>query len=117
MTPIAAKLNLSETIQNFLYLLIDKRRIQYFLDIAESYEGFTCEIFGYVKAKITTATPLSDEQSEEIGKVLERITQKKVLLKAVVDPTIIGGVITEFGDRIFDGSIQSQLEKLGETLI
>ncbi len=117
LAPLTAKLNLSETIQNFLYLLVDKRRIQYFADIVESYEEFTYDIFGYVKAKVTTATALSDMDSEEIGKVLEKITQKKVLLEAVVDPKIIGGVIAEVGDRIFDGSIQSQLEKLGETLI
>ena len=33
------------------------------------------------------------------------------------DPLIIGGVIAEVGDKIFDGSIHNQLQKLGETLI
>ena len=113
LAPLIAKLNLSETIQNFLYLLVDKRRIQYFADIVEAYEEFTYDIFGYVKAKVTTATALSGQDSEEVEKVLERITQKKVLLETVVDPAIIGGVVAEVGDKIFDGSIQSQLEKLG----
>jgi F-type H+-transporting ATPase subunit delta len=117
LAPITAKLALSETIQNFLYLLVDKRRTQYFPDIVEAYEEHTREIFGYVKAKVTTATALSDKDSEEIEKALEEITQKKVLVETVVDPQIIGGVIAEVGDKIFDGSIHHQLQKLGETLI
>lgn len=115
--PIAAKLNLSETVQNFLYLLVDKRRTQYFAEIVEAYEEYTDEIFGRVKAKVTTATALSDKDSQNIEKALEEITQKNVLLETVVDPRIIGGVIAEVGDKIFDGSIYNQLQKLGETLI
>jgi len=116
IAPIAAKLSLSETIQNFLYLLVDKRRIQYFADIVEAYEEFTDEIFGYVKARVTTAVPLSERDRDEVKQSLEQVTRKNVQLQTIVDPQIIGGVIAEVGDKIFDGSIRSQLHKLGETL-
>lgn len=116
IAPLAVKLNLSETIKNFLNLLVDKRRIEYFADIIQAYEEFTYGIFGYVKARVTTATALSEKDSEEVKKALEKITRKKVLLETRIDPLVIGGVIAEVGDKIFDGSIRSQLQRLEETL-
>jgi len=114
---VAEKINLSETIKNFLCLLVDKRRIQYFSAILELYEDLTYQISGYVKARVITARPLSTGDFESIKKSLEDITQKKVLLNSVVEPQIIGGVIAEVGDKIFDGSIRNQLQRIGETLI
>jgi F-type H+-transporting ATPase subunit delta len=114
---VAEKIKLSETIKNFLCLLVDKRRIQYFSAILELYEDLTYQISGYVKARVITARPLSTGDFESIKKSLEDITQKKVLLNSVVEPQIIGGVIAEVGDKIFDGSIRNQLQRIGEMLI
>ena len=114
---VAEKINLSETIRNFLCLLVDKRRIQYFSAILELYEDLTYQISGFVKARVIAARPLSTRDFESIKKSLEGITQKKVLLNSVVEPQIIGGVIAEVGDKIFDGSIRNQLQRIGETLI
>jgi len=114
---VAAIIKLSETIKNFLCLLVDKRRIQYFSAILELYEDLTYQISGYVKARVITARPLSTADLESIKKSLEDITRKKVLLNSVVEPQVIGGVIAEVGDKIFDGSIRNQLQRIGETLI
>jgi F-type H+-transporting ATPase subunit delta len=114
---VAEKIKLSKSIQNFLCLLVDKRRIQYFSDILEFYEDLTYQISGYVEARVITAQPLSTGDFESIKKSLENITQKKVLLNSAVEPQIIGGVIAEVGDKIFDGSIRNQLQRMGETLI
>ncbi len=97
--------------------MVDKRRIQYLHTILELYEDLTYQISGYVQARVITAQPLSGGDFESIKKSLEEITQKKVLLTSVVEPKIIGGVITEVSDKIFDGSIRNQLQRIGETLI
>jgi len=113
---ITEKIEISKTIQNFLYLLVDKKRSQYLADIIESFNDFTNEIFGFVKAKLITAATLSDKDYDLIKESLEKVTEKKVILTTVVDPHIIGGVIAEVGDKVFDGSIKNQLQKIGETL-
>ena len=107
---------MSKTVQNFLCLLIDKRRIQYFSAIEEAYDDFTNEILGCVKARITTATPLLDEDYKVLKQSLEKVTNKKVILSANIEPDLLGGVIAEVGDKVFDGSIRNQLQKIGETL-
>ena len=113
---ITNKTATSKIIQNFLCLLIDKRRIQYFSAIEEAYDDFTNELLGYVKARITTATALPDEDYNTLKESLEKVTGKKVILSDNVELGIIGGVIAEVGDTVFDGSIRNQLHKIGETL-
>jgi len=113
---ITNKAATSKTIQDFLCLLIDKRRIQYFSAIEEAYDDFTNELLGYVKARITSATALPDEAYNTLKQSLETVTDKKIILSVTVEPDIIGGVIAEVGDTVFDGSIRNQLHKIGETL-
>ena len=114
---LTEKTGAAKTVQDFLCLLVDKKRIHYLADIIESYEDLTNEAFGYAKAKVITATPLSNQDQEHIKSSLESITKKKILLSSVIDPQIIGGVIAEVGDKIFDGSVRNQLQKMKETLI
>ena len=48
---------------------------------------------------------------------LETLTQRKVLLDAKVDPTILGGVVASVGSRTYDGSLKSQLREMGRQLL
>lgn len=114
---LAKKLGLSDTVRNFLFLLVDKRRAQYLRDIVESFNDLANDFFGYARATVITAAPLVTTEYDNLKKTLERVTNKKILLDTKVDPQIIGGVIAEVGDKVFDGSIRTQLQKIGETLI
>ena len=61
-------------------------------------------------AEVRTAVQLDDRQRDELAKALEQATGKKVELKVVVDPSILGGVIARVGDQVIDGSIKRRLE-------
>ena len=52
----------------------------------------------------------------QIGKELEKQTGKKVILSVDVDASLIGGLRTEIGGRLFDGSIKTQLKRIENTL-
>ena len=38
-----------------------------------------------------------------------KATGRPVELKAVVDPSVVGGVVVRVGDEVFDGSVASRL--------
>lgn len=114
---LAKKFDVSDTVRNFLFLLVDKRRAHYLADIVESLNDLANDLFGYARATIITAAPLVANEYDNLKLTLEAVTKKKILLDARVDPQIIGGVIAEVGDKVFDGSIRTQLHKIGETLI
>ena len=113
---IIGKLALSATVANFLQLLLDRSRLAFLPQITESFGNFADELSGVVRPTLTSGLPLDESQIEEIKSSLAKTTGKKVVLKVEVDPSLIGGVVTKIGDKVFDGSIKTQLVKVQDIL-
>ena len=69
-----------------------------------------------VVAEVRTAVDLDDEQRRRLTEALERATGKKIELKVIRDPTVIGGVVARVGDTVIDGTVRHRLEQLREAL-
>jgi F-type H+-transporting ATPase subunit delta len=67
-------------------------------------------------AEVRSAVPLTDEQSSRLAEALASATGQPVEIKAVVDPTVIGGVVARVGDEVFDGSVASRLSEARQHL-
>jgi F-type H+-transporting ATPase subunit delta len=67
-------------------------------------------------AEVRTAVPLDDKHRADLVKALEHATGKKVELKVVIDPSIVGGVVARVGDQVIDGSIRRRLELARERM-
>jgi F-type H+-transporting ATPase subunit b len=67
-------------------------------------------------AEVTSALPLTDaEQNSVKSDVLSRLGgQATVAFR--VDPSIMGGLVIQVGDKVLDGSVAGQLESLRENL-
>jgi F-type H+-transporting ATPase subunit delta len=109
---VAREMGLSTTIHNFLNLLVDKARIRYFDEITDVAQQLLDEITNVARATVTTASPLSREELDQIRKSLERYTDKKVVILHKEDPSIIGGVVAQVGDVILDHSIRTLLNRM-----
>ena len=114
---VATRLGLSTTIKNLLLLLLDKGRIAALPDIARAHRELVDEQAGRARATITSAAPLDPQVEQRLKSALEKQTGKTVLLDKKVDPSLIGGVVTQVGDLVFDGSVKSQLESLRNDLV
>ena len=66
-------------------------------------------------AEVRTAFPLDADQQARLADALGRATGKKVTVKVVIDPTVLGGIVARVGDTVIDGSVRSRLEQLRET--
>ena len=82
--------------------------------ILEELSELAAEARNSVVAEVRTATPLDASERKSLAKALGRATGKNVEVKVIVDPSIIGGVVTKIGDTIIDGSIKRRLEQLRE---
>ena len=60
---------------------------------------------------------LPDAYYTELTKVLEQVTGKKIVLVKKQDPSIIAGVVTRVGDKVFDGSVRARLTELKERML
>ena len=67
---------------------------------------------GIVLAQVRTALPLHDGQRAEIATRLRALTGEKVEMEETVDPDLIGGLAVRIGDRLYDASVRSRLERL-----
>lgn len=113
---LVAKTQLSPIVSNLLMLLLERGRLSVLPLIAESYGAYADELSGVIRPTLTSGVALEEGQIEEIRKALATATGKKVTLKVEVDPSLIGGVVTKIGDKVFDGSVKTQLARIQDTL-
>ncbi len=69
---------------------------------------------GEAVAEVRSAVALTDEQLARLGEALKARTNLDVTIKNVVDPTVMGGVVTQIGDSVLDGSVRTRLNQLRE---
>jgi F-type H+-transporting ATPase subunit delta len=113
---IATQTGMNPLVKNMLLLLSDRRRIRYILEIVDAYQAMSEERSGKVRADVITATELPASYFSELEKTLQSIIGKQVRVVKTTDPSLIGGVITRIGDRVYDGSIRNRLTELKDEL-
>jgi F-type H+-transporting ATPase subunit delta len=63
-------------------------------------------------AEVRSAVDLTDDQKQRLAAALEAKTGKKVELKVIIDPTVLGGLVAQVGDTVIDGSVKTRLQQL-----
>jgi F-type H+-transporting ATPase subunit delta len=114
---LARRLALSKIVRNFVLLLLDKGRIGSLPDVARVYHTLVDEHANRVRATVTSARPLDPTLEKRLKTALEQQSGKTVILEKKEDPAILGGVITQLGDLVYDGSVRTQLENMREQLL
>ncbi len=101
---------------NFLKILCEKHGIRQYPACAGGYEDLYDQAHGILRATAVTAVAMTDGQCNALTRKLETMTGKTVQLQNAVDPQILGGVTLRFGGVQLDGSLQSRLEDLRQSL-
>ena len=69
-----------------------------------------------VVGEVRSAIPLTDDQKSRLADALGRATGKKVEVKVVIDPNVLGGIVAQVGDTVIDGSVRARLDQLREQI-
>jgi len=67
---------------------------------------------GIALAEVRTALPLDDGQRADIARRLGELTGEQVEMDESVDPDLLGGIAVRIGDKLYDASVRSRLERL-----
>ena len=67
-------------------------------------------------AEVRAAVPLDERIRDRLAKALSDATGKRVEVKVVVDPDVLGGVVARIGDTVIDGSVRHRLDQLKERM-
>lgn len=104
-------------VKSVILMLLDRGRLRHIGDVSAAFTDLAEARAGRVRAEVTTATAMPDAYYAELQKVLEQATGKKIVLVKNTDPSIIAGVVTRVGDKVYDGSVRSRLGELKERML
>jgi len=109
---LVERMGAGRTLRNFLFVVIDQRRVRLLPEIQEAFEGQLDALEGVARASVISARNLKEGEKKQLRAVLERLSGRKVEAHYELDPTLIAGAVVRVGSTVYDGSVRTQLERL-----
>jgi F-type H+-transporting ATPase subunit delta len=106
----------SQSVVDFICLLIRRERIHMFTDIALEIERLYRRKHGIRGIIVKSAVPLVESERARLRDVLAN-KFGRVEIREKVDPEVIGGLVIQFGDQVIDDSTKARLQLLRELMI
>jgi len=113
---LATRFAVQPVTRTFLYVLLDKERLDQLPGISREIDALLESRAGQVAAEVVSAAPLTAKQLSDITATLEKLSGKKVQIVKREDPALLGGVVAKVGDIVYDGSVRTQLRQLRDQL-
>lgn len=106
--------NESGMTENFLCLLVEKHRFGYITEICNAFNKLYHDNFNIAEVFVTTAVPLEENQKKMLIAKLKQKLGKNILLREILDNSLIGGMIIQYGDTKIDNSIRNRMQQFKE---
>ncbi len=97
---------------DYLRLICDKGRAEYFSEITEIFNQKYNEYKNIADISVITSRPLNDDLKIRLIKRLENKLNKTIILNEKIDPDIIDGIIIEYNNKRLDSSVRSKLQNI-----
>lgn len=117
---------IGSTTMNFLYLLVDKKRINLIESIGETFLEKAFDYLYVLVVEVRSSTQLTSTQEKALRSKLQFLvgpsfTEPFVLypnicLSLIIDQTILGGLLIKIGSKVIDLSLQGELQGLRKEL-
>jgi F-type H+-transporting ATPase subunit delta len=108
---------LSDSIVNFLKVLIDNDRQSAIVEINEALAGLIDDVNNRQRVTIITSVDLDSTLKSKLAAKLKNIFKKEIIIKEEIDPSILGGIIIKVGDTVIDGSLAKDLRNIKNDLL
>jgi F-type H+-transporting ATPase subunit delta len=107
----------SDLFKKFLHVLTQNNRLGLLRDVHAAYQAIRDQQAGRVRVLVRTAAALSDAQTNDLKATLAGNLNKEPILNVRVEPELLGGLIVQIGDRVYDTSVRTRLDNLRNTLM
>lgn len=114
---VARAMSLTTPVTKLVVLLGQDRKLTYLPDLAAAFRERLLAHQNVVRAEVTSAAPLSPQQTTALEASLSKVTGKTVELSVSVDPELLGGVVAKIGSTVYDGSVRTQLQQMRQELV
>ncbi|WP_209123361.1 F0F1 ATP synthase subunit delta [Alkalihalobacillus sp. BA299] len=108
----------SEYVLNSLLIMVERKKGSLIIPFINKFQELAYEAQSVAEAKVYTVKPLSEEDKVQISKTFaKKVGVETLYIENIIDPKLIGGMKIRIGDRIYDGSIKRQLDRLERNLV
>ncbi|XP_060588719.1 ATP synthase subunit O, mitochondrial-like [Ruditapes philippinarum] len=113
MIKLAQSQKYSDITSNFLGVMAENGRLPKTKGIISAFHMLMRAHRGEIVCSVTTAKPLSASDEKELRAAMEGFAKKgqKLEIEMLVDPSLIGGMVVNIGDKFVDMSIASKMKK------
>lgn len=111
-----AFLSLNENVLNLTKILCEKHSVYQFSRVADAYAVLCDESRGIMRAEVLTAVAMKEKQISALTARLSALTGKTVIIKNIVDPGVLGGVVLRYAGKQLDGSLKARLENFEKSI-
>lgn len=116
LNDICNKLSLSQSMLNTLKLLAQNGKFNVLEQTLQQFILLYQKKHNIAEIEITTVIPLTSSQENLLKSKLENIFHKQVILRYVINPQIIGGLVIKYGTNFIDNSIKHKLRALEQLM-
>jgi F-type H+-transporting ATPase subunit delta len=107
----------SELLFGFLNVLNTHDRLDVLRGVAGSYRDLFDRSENRMQVRVRSAVPLADDQRERLTGELRTAFGKEPVLHASVEPELLGGLIVQVDDWVYDSSVRTRLDILSKQLV
>jgi F-type H+-transporting ATPase subunit delta len=103
--------------QDFLQLVLDKRRVELLRQLGEAFHRRDLEERGAAEGVVESARPLEKADLDRLAAMLSPRIGKQLLLQNRLAPGLIGGLRVVVESKMIDASLAGRLEGLRKSLL
>lgn len=109
--------DIRDDVRNFLYALLKDGQLELLDAIIAELMRMSEHGPEVLVARVTTTVPLTNEEQAAFRERIRATYGDRVDIEFRVDPSILGGVVVQVGDKVMDGSIAGKLQALRDRLV
>jgi F-type H+-transporting ATPase subunit delta len=107
----------STQVVNFLKVLSRHNRLDLLRSIVREAKKLRAQRAGMADVEVRVAQELDDGLLKDLKTRLQKTLGKEPNLSIKLDPRLIAGIVVRVGDRVYDGSVYTQLERARQAMI
>jgi F-type H+-transporting ATPase subunit delta len=102
---------------NFVQVLNGHNRLEIIRPVAAEYRELMDERARKVRVQVLSAVPLTSTERDRVTDMARKRFNLEPVLVESVDPSVLGGLRIQVGDRMIDATVRARLESLKNKLL
>jgi len=109
--------NLGELTLDFIRVLNGRDRLELLRPVSEAYKTLLDRRRSRVRVLVRSAVPLTEEVLNQLKTTMSVSLGKEPVIDSRIDETLLGGMIVQVGDVVYDSSAKTRLESIRTQLL